>query len=67
MRWRVFPWPSRAERRQRVEQARAGAKAARHEAAKAERLSRDLKRIAEENGFAEAVLEGWVSRGGGAE
>jgi hypothetical protein len=59
----LFPWPSRRERRRRIDEARAGAIGAREEAARAARIERDLRRIVAENGFAEAALEGWMGRG----
>ena len=62
MRWHPFPWPTRAERKQRIEQARAGARAARHEADKAARLERELRRIVEENHFAAAIAQQIIRR-----
>lgn len=57
MRWHLFPWPTRAERKHRIEQARAGARASRHEADKAARLERDLRRIVDENHFASSIAQ----------
>lgn len=65
MRWRLFPWAPRSERRRHVEQARAGAAASRREADKAVRLERDLRRIVEENHFAAAFVEQVITRHGG--
>ena len=62
MRWHPFPWPTRAERKQRIEQARAGARAARHEADKAARLERELRRIVEENHFAASLAAQIIQR-----
>ena len=57
MRWRLFPWPSRAERKDRIARARAGAKASRREADKAAHIERDLRRIVEENHFAASIAQ----------
>lgn len=58
MRWRLFPWPSRSERRQNIEQARAGAATARREADRAGQIERDMRRIAyEENHWAARIAE----------
>lgn len=62
MRWHLFPWPTRAERRRRIETARAGAQASRRDADKAARIERDLKRIVEENHFAASIAEQIIRR-----
>lgn len=56
MKWHLFPWPSRTERRRRIEEARAGAAASRRDAVTAGHLKQDLKRIAyEKNHWAARV------------
>lgn len=62
MRWRPFPWPARAERKRRIEVARAGARASRRDADKASRIERDLRRIVAENHFAASVAEQIIRR-----
>jgi hypothetical protein len=62
VRWQPFPWPRRAERKRRIEQARAGARASRHQADRAARIERDLRRIVEENHFAAAIAEQIIRR-----
>lgn len=63
MNWRLFPWPSRAERKARVEQARASAEAARAEAVRATRIEQDLHRMRVENHWAEALWELSIRKG----
>jgi len=54
--WHLFPWPRRAERKQRIKEARAGAVRSRRQAEDAAHLQRDVRRIAyEENHWAARV------------
>jgi hypothetical protein len=62
VRWHLFPWPTRAERRHRIEVARAGATASRREAEKASHIERDLRRIVAENHFASSIAEQIIRR-----
>lgn len=56
MRWRLFPWPSRTERKRRIEEARTDAVQARRDALAARRLRQDLVKIAyEKNHWAARV------------
>jgi hypothetical protein len=58
----IFPWPSRAERRARIELAREKAGQAKEKAEEAAAISGDLQRILKENHFAQTIVEGLMRR-----
>lgn len=60
MRWHLFPWPTRTERRRRIEEARAGAIESRRDAVRAGHLRRDLTRIAYEKNHWAARVAGQI-------
>jgi hypothetical protein len=53
----MLPWPSRAERRQHVQEARDSAETARLGADQARGIEQDLERIMAENNFAGLIAE----------
>jgi cellobiose-specific phosphotransferase system component IIA len=54
----VFPWPSRADRKAGVEEAREKAAEARKKAAEAHQVKRELQQIMARDHFAQAIVEG---------
>jgi hypothetical protein len=58
----IFPWTPRAERRARVEAARKEAGVSRRKAEEAQQVRRDLEAILQRNHFAQAIVEGLMSR-----
>jgi hypothetical protein len=58
----IFPWPSRAERRARVDAARRNAEQARRKAEEAERVQQDLREIMARNHFAQILVEGLMQQ-----
>ena len=57
----VFPWPSRAERRARIADARRRAEHAQRQAGEARTLTAELHQLRHENHVAEA-LDRWISK-----
>lgn len=60
----IFPWPSRSERRMRLEYARERAAVGREKTRESEAIVRDLRRISQENHIAQAIVEGIVGEQG---
>lgn len=60
----VFPWPTRRERKGRVEAARKGAEQARGKVAESDKLKRDLQEILQRNHFAQIIVEGLMQQHG---
>lgn len=72
MRWRkmrrIFPWPSRAERRRRVAEIRARAQAEREKAGQARGIEADIQRaIYQQNHIVQAIIEGLYDQSGGSQ